>query len=71
MKWVMRVEEIASAVPVRTWEGFTKEVTFELVLKELVRNSPKNQERVNEHSRQRKRQVKSKEKKYIWFIGNK
>lgn len=53
----LQVEEIASAVPVRTWEDFTKEVTFKLVLKKLVKNSPKNKERGNEHSRQKKKHL--------------
>lgn len=47
MKKVIHVEERALAFPVRIWEVFTKEVTFELFLKKLMRNSPKNKEKTN------------------------
>ena len=39
--------KIALVVSVRIPEGFTKEITSELVLKKLVRNSPRQEEEIS------------------------
>ena len=63
MKKVIHVKGIASAVPVGPWEGFTKEVIFELVLKKLVRNDQKTKKEEMCIPGKGKSKCKSKEKR--------
>ena len=63
MKKVIHEKETALAVLMRIQEGFTKKVTFAQVLKKLVRNSPRNKERMNIPGTQKK-VCRSRKKKY-------
>lgn len=68
MKKMIHVKGIASTVAVGLWEGFTKDVIFELVLKKLVRNDERTKKGEMCMPGKGTQKCKSKEKRKTWYI---